>query len=144
MGYGERNAWSGLIASVVSIAVYVAIIAPQLGARPAGEIDWLWPMIWTIVGGLAASILASILWGIVAGARHPEDRPVEDVRDRDIARLGERVGQAFLVIGMLGALALCAVEADWFWIANVVYAGFALSAVTDVITRVIVYRGGMP
>ncbi|ALJ20731.1 hypothetical protein [Microbacterium sp. No. 7] len=144
MGYGERNTWSGLIAGIAGIAVYVAIVAPQLGSRPAGEIDWLWPMVWTVGGAIVVSIVLGIVWGIVAGARDPEERHVEDVRDRDIARLGDRVGQAFLVLAMVGTIALCAVSAEWFWIANTVYAGLALSSIVGGVARVIVYRGGMP
>ena len=144
MGYGERNSWAALGASAIGVIVYLALIVPQLQSTEAAEIVWFWPMLWTIMGAIALSIIASIIWGIVAGARHPEDAAVEDVRDKDIARLGSRVGQAFLVIAMLGALILAAVRADWFWIANTLYLGFALSAITDGTTRIIVYRTGMP
>lgn len=144
MSYGERNAWIGLIVSVISISVYVAIIGPQLRATPVGEIDWALPVLWTIGGGIVASVVASIVWGTAVRVRHDDDRPVEDVRDRDISRMGSRVGQAFLTIGILAALVLCAVTAEWFWIANTLYAGAALSAVIDTVARVVVYRTGMP
>ncbi len=144
MGYGERNSWAALLASAASITTYAAIIGAQLGSRPVGTIDWFWPMLWTIVGGIAGWIVISTVLSTVAGVRDPADARVEDVRDRDIARLGGRVGQAFLVVAMLGGLLLCAATAQWFWIANVLYAGFALSAVLDCITRVVVYRRGMP
>lgn len=144
MGYGERGAWNGLVTGVVSIVVYLAIIVPQLGTRPVSEIDWVAPMLWTIGGAIVAGILISVGWSTAARIRDDDDRPVEDVRDRDISRMGGRVGQAFLVIGILGALALCAVEADWFWIAQALYAGSAISALVDGVSRVIVYRTGMP
>ncbi len=144
MGYGERGAWNGLVTGAVSIIVYLAIILPQLGARPVSEIDWVTPMLWTIGGAIAAGILISIGWSTAARIRDDDDRPVEDVRDRDISRMGSRAGQAFLVIGILGALALCAVQADWFWIAQALYAASAISALVDGVSRVIVYRTGMP
>lgn len=143
MGYGERNSWAALGVSILSIAVYATVILSQLAGRPVAEIDWFWPMLWTIVGGIAGTILVSILLGMV-GARHPGDRPVEDVRDRDIAKTGSRVGQAFLVIGLLAGIGLSAVEADWFFIAQALYAGAALSALLDCTTRVVLYRVGMP
>lgn len=143
MGYGERNSWAALGVSILSIAVYATVILSQLAGRPVAEIDWFWPMLWTIVGGIAGTVLVSILLGMV-GARHPGDRPVEDVRDRDIAKTGSRVGQAFLVIGLLAGIGLSAVEADWFFIAQALYAGAALSALLDCTTRVVLYRVGMP
>ncbi|MBO1901789.1 hypothetical protein J4H92_07470 [Leucobacter weissii] len=144
MGYGERNTWVGMVVGLLGLIVYIAWIGPQAGAGPVEEIDWVGPMLWTIGGAIAIAVVGGILWSIVAGMRDPEERHIEDVRDREIARLGDRVGQAFLVIGMLGALVLCAARADWFWIANALYLAFALSAIIGGIARVIVYRGGMP
>ncbi|MGN6501374.1 MAG: hypothetical protein ACTHKX_00520 [Pseudolysinimonas sp.] len=143
MGYGERNSWAALAVSIVSIAVYATIVLTRLSTQPAAEVDWFWPMLWTIVGGIVGTTLVSILLGMASG-RHPGDRPVEDVRDRDIAKIGTRVGQAFLVIGLLAGIGLCAVEADWFFVAQALYAGAALSALLDCITRVVLYRRGMP
>lgn len=143
MGYGERNSWSSLIAALAGVLAYAAIIVPQLGRHPVSEIDWLQPMLWTIAGAIALAIVGSIAWGIAAGIRDPQEPHVEDVRDRDIARLGDRVGQALLVLGMVGALALCAVQGEVFWIANTLYAGLALSAIAGGIARVVLYRGGM-
>ena len=71
--------------------------------------------------------MISILWGILAGMRDPDNVGKSDLRDRDIARMGSRVGQAFMVIAGLGVIVLCAFEADWFWIANTMFFGFALS-----------------
>lgn len=143
MSYQERNAWSSLIASVGGIVVYAVIISAQLPSTPVERIDWFWPMLWTIVGSIVGAIVVSILLGILANARDRGSANVSDVRDREIAQTGDRVGQSFLVIGGLAALLLCAAETDWFWIGNAVYLGFALSAVLGGLTRVIVYRRGM-
>jgi hypothetical protein len=35
-------------------------------------------------------------------------------------------------------------EAGYFWIANVIYLGFVLSAILSSVTKVIVYRKGVP
>lgn len=143
MVYEERNTWVGLVVSVIGVGVYVALILPQLGARPVEQIDWVPVMLWTIGGSILASIVLSILWGLVAGARDRDGIGRSDQRDRDIARMGSRVGQAFTVIAGLGALVLCAVEADWFWIANTIFLGFALSAMVGGVASVIAYRRGL-
>jgi MFS family permease len=143
MAYEERNTWASLIASVLGIAVYAIVIAPQLASTPVAQIDWLAPMLWTIGGAVVGAIVLSILWGIFAGMRDRESVGRSDQRDRDIAHMGARVGQAFLVLAGLGAIALCAVEADWFWIANLLFAGFAVSSIIDGFARVVAYRRGL-
>lgn len=143
MVYEERNTWVGLVVSVIGVAVYVLIVLQQAGDGPVTDVVW-WPiMLGTIVGSIAVSIVVSILWGILAGMRDPDGVGKSDQRDRDIAHMGGRVGQAFTVIAGLGVIVLCAVEADWFWIANTMFLGFALSAFVGGIASVIAYRRGM-
>lgn len=144
MGYVERNTWSQLIASAAGTAVYLALMLPQAWSMPVGEIAWQWPMVWTIAGAIVLSIAISILWGIGAGMRDPDEEHRADQRDREIEHLGDRVGQAFMVIGGLAALVLAMAHADWFWIGNAIFFGFFLSAFIGGIARIVVYRRGMP
>ena len=143
MVYEERNTWVGLIVTAIGVTVYVIVILRLAGDGPVTDVVW-WPiMLWTIVLSIAASIVISIVWGILAGVRDPDGVGRSDVRDRDIARMGGRVGQAFMVIAGLGVIALCAFEADWFWIANTMFFGFALSAFVGGVASVIAYRRGL-
>ena len=143
MVYEERNTWVGLIVSAIAMTVYVIVVLQQAGDGPLTEVVW-WPiMLWTIGLSIVASIVVSILWGILAGMRDRDGVGRSDQRDRDIAHMGGRVGQAFLVIAGLGVLVLCAFEADWFWIANTMYFGFALSAFAGGVASVIAYRRGL-
>lgn len=143
MVYEERNAWAGLIVTVVTMTAYVLIVLQQAGGGALTDVDW-WPiMLWTIGGGIVGTIVLSILWGLLAGLRGPDGVGRSDVRDRDIARMGSRVGQSFLVIAGLGVIVLCALEADRFWIANAMFFGFALSAFVGGVASVIAYRRGL-
>ena len=54
------------------------------------------------------------------------------------------MGQAFVVIGGVGAMVLALFEFDYFWIANVVYLCFVLSAILSAIAKIVAYRSGMP
>jgi hypothetical protein len=54
------------------------------------------------------------------------------------------MGQAFVVIGALGALVLALFDVDGFWIANVIYLCFVLSAILSSIAKIVAYRSGMP
>ena len=73
-------------------------------------------------------------------AGQPRDGHVKDQRDQEINRLGEYTGQSFVVIGALAAMVLAMLEADWFWIANVVYLCFVLSAILGSATKLAAYR----
>ena len=143
MVYEERNTWSTVVVTIIAMAVYVVLVLQQAGGGPLADVDWAPLMLWTIGASIVGSIVISIVWGILAGMRDPDGVGRSDQRDRDIAHMGGRVGQAFMVIAGLGAIVLCAVEADAFWVANTVFFGFALSALVGGIARVVAYRRGL-
>jgi hypothetical protein len=141
--YEERNAWAGLIVSPIVMVVYVVLVLQQAAGGPLTDVDWFPLMLWVIGGGIVATIILSVGWGIIAGVKDPDGVGRSDIRDRDISRMGGRVEQGFVVIAGLGVIALCAVGADVFWIANTMFAGFAVSALVGGIARVIAYRRGL-
>jgi hypothetical protein len=143
MVYEERNAWAGLIVSPIVMVVYVVLVLQQAAGGPLTDVDWFPLMLWVIGGGIVATIILSVGWGIIAGMKDPDGVGRSDIRDRDISRMGGRVEQGFVVIAGLGVIALCAVGADVFWIANTMFAGFAVSALVGGIARVIAYRRGL-
>jgi len=134
----ERNAWQFGIIAILSYGVYLALVLTAAQQVPLHEVDYVPAMLWTIGGAIAVGILV----GIVNGAVRPQRGPQVDERDRQIEVFGERVGQAFVVIGALGALVLTMLEADHFWIANALYLGFVLSAVLSSLARIGAYREG--
>ena len=143
MVFEERNAWAGLIVSPLVMVAYVVLVLQNAGGGPLTDVDWFPLMLWVIGGGIVATIVVSIGWGLIAGIRDPDGVGRSDIRDRDISRMGGRVEQGFVVIAGLGVIALCAVGADVFWIANTMFAGFAVSAFIGCIARVIAYRRGL-
>ena len=143
MVYEERNVWAGLIISVIGMAVYTVIVLQQAAGGPVDEIDWVPLMLWTIGLSIVAAIVVSIVWGILANLGDPDGVGKSDQRDRDISHMSTRVGQAFLVIAGLGVIVECAFRLDWFWIANTMFYGFALSSIVGGIASVIAYRRGL-
>jgi len=134
----ERRSWTYLAVAVVAYGVYVCTVVTKAASAPLADVDYVPVMLWTI--GIA--IVGGIVINIGQAVFTPRRDQTVDVRDRDIARLGDRVGQSFLVIGALAALLLAIVEAPYFYIANAVYLGFVLSAVLSSVTKVVVYRRG--
>ena len=141
MSYEEKGTWVYLVVAVVGYTVYLSLVLPQLvSGVPAAQVDYVPVMLWTIGGAIVAAIVLRILVEIVV----PSESTKGDVRDREIDRLGTRVGSSFIVIGALAALVLAMLEVDWFWIANVIYLCFVLSALLESITRLVAYRRGVP
>ena len=141
MSYEEKGTWVYLVVAIIGYAVYLSLVLPELLAGvPVDEIDYVTAMLWTIGGAIVGSIVLRIIVEIVM----PSGSTRGDIRDKEIDRLGERVGSAFLVIGLLGALVLAWLEGGYFWIANVIYLCFVLSAILSSVTKVVVYRRGVP
>ncbi|HEU0180999.1 MAG TPA: hypothetical protein VFR16_02330 [Agromyces mariniharenae] len=141
MSYEEKGTWLYLVVAVVGYTVYLSLVLPQLAAGvPVEDVDYVPIMLWTIGGAIVVTIVLRILVEIV----FPSESTKGDVRDKEIDRLGTRVGSSFVVIGALGALVLAMLEADWFWIANVIYLCFVLSALLESVTRLVAYRRGVP
>ena len=142
MSSQERNAWVLGIIAVVGYAVYVTLLLTG-GNAPLTERVYAPLMLWTIAGGIVAGIVLNILAGILAGMVSKDAGRV-DQRDRQIGRYAELVSRWFVILGAVAALLLALGEADHFWIANVVYLGFVLSAVLSSIVKVVGYRRGLP
>ncbi|MDN4616290.1 hypothetical protein P5G50_17720 [Leifsonia sp. F6_8S_P_1B] len=134
MSYDEKNSWVFLVTAVIGYATYLILLA-VLG--PGAYVPLL---LWTVGGAIVVNILASI----VVSATNPKDADKRDQRDREVKAFGERIGQAFVVIGAVAALVLAMFETPWFWIANAVYLAFVLSAVVGSIATLVAYRKGMP
>jgi len=141
--YTERTIWATLIATVIIIPIYVIVVLQKAGDGPLTDVDWFPLMLWAIGISIAATIVISILWGIVAGLRDPKGATESDIRDRDIAQMGGRVEHSILVLVGLGIIALCAIGADVFWIANAMFLGFAVSTFVGSAARLVAYRRGL-
>ena len=134
MSFDEKNSWVYLVTAIAAYATYLIL----LGAL--GPASYVPALLWTVGGAIAVNILASI----VISAMNPREARQRDARDREIKAFGERVGQAFVVIGAVAALVLALFEAPWFWIANAIYAGFVLSAIVGSLATLAGYRKGVP
>lgn len=140
MAFEEKSAWIMGIVSVVAYAAYAFIVLDLGRAVPLAEVDYVPAMLGTI----GAAIVVSILLHIIVGVISRKDAGKKDQRDRQIYRMGEYVGQSFVVAGAIAAMLLAMFELPHFWIANVLYLAFVLSAILGTIAKLVSYRGGMP
>lgn len=138
MSYLEKNTWAYGVIAVLGYGLYVAVVLARADGGPLTDVAYVGPLLTTVGAAVAAGVVLGIVLGTVS-----RDRGVSDEREQAIERMGEHVGQSFLVLGGLGALVLALLEADHFWIANVLYLGFVLSAVLSSVARLVAFRRGV-
>jgi len=136
----EKRAWIMLVVSTVAYGVYAGIILSRADGQPLPQVPYAATLLWTI----GASILASIVLEIALGVVNPRASRLKDDRDRQIGRLGDYTGQSFVIIGAAAAMLMAMARWDTFWIANVIYLCFFLSAVLGAATKIIAYRKSFP
>jgi hypothetical protein len=138
MSYEEKGQWVYLAATTVGYSVYLVLVLGSSGSTPLPQVDYQPILLWTI----GATIVASIIGRIAIEVITPSDSQGEDVRDRDINRLGEYRAGLVLGIGMVVPFILALVEADHFWIANAMYLVFTAQAMVGAVIKLIAYRRG--
>ncbi|HUN33746.1 MAG TPA: hypothetical protein VMU95_17185 [Trebonia sp.] len=140
MTHQEKRAWIMLVVSVASYAAYAAIILSRADGQPLPRIPYAAVLLWTVGSAIVASIVAETTLGVV----NPRASRLKDARDRQIGQLGDYVGSSFVVIGATAAMLMAMAGWDRFWIANVVYLCFFLSAILGAVTKIIAYRKTFP
>ncbi|MFD5826696.1 hypothetical protein [Lentzea sp. NPDC060358] len=140
VAFEEKRAWALAVIALVGYAAYAVVVVSRIGGRPLADVPYVGAMLWTMGLGIVAGIVSGIWFGIAA--RH--DGLQSDERDQEIGRFGDHVGQSFVVIGGVTAMVLAMLEVPHFWIANVLYLCFVLSAVLGSFAKLAVYRRGMP
>ncbi len=162
MSYEERGTWIYLVISAGVYAVYVAVVLSQ-AADPITETAYEVPLLWSIGAAITAAIVVRIVVEIGAGVvrgvgdevaevgprtgarsqRRTTDPYRADARDREIDRLGTLRTWWVLVAAALVALLMALAEWSHFWIANVIYLGFVLQAISSAIVKLVAYKRGL-
>ena len=140
MTHEEKRAWIMLVVNAAAYGIYASIILSRADGRALIAVPYAGVLLLTIV----VAIVTTIVLDIVSGMLNRRQSRLKDVRDREIGRLGDRVGQAFVIIGATAAMLMAMADWNRFWIANVIYLGFAISSVLGSLTKVLVYRGRFP
>lgn len=135
MSYEEKGTWVYLVGTIGVYAAYVIYVLSQGVALPIS--NWIWPLVISIGAGIVVGIVLRILVEIVI----PSESYKTDVRDKGVGRRGDAAGNWLIIAGALGGLVLALLAQDYFWIANVIYLGFVLSAVMSSIVKIAAYRG---
>ncbi len=137
MTFMEKSSWVVLVVGVPTLLGYLVVIVPQVLSGPLQDVAWVAPMIAAIV----AFVVANIAGHVVAAASNPREAELNDERDREIDRFGERVGAWPLVAGSIAGLVLAMAKVDQFWIANAIFLGGLAGSLLSSIAKIAAYRG---
>ncbi len=140
MGWEERRAWIALVVTVATFSGYCVVILRRADGVALDEVAYRSAFLWTI----GVSIVASILLEALASGSLPKGERRADSRDRQIGRAGEYAGHWLLVAGAFAGMVMALVEANHFWIANVIYLAFTLAAILSSAVKIVAYRRGFP
>ena len=102
MTFEEKTTYGYALITFCSYAIYLGLVLSSARGTPLAEVRYIPILLWTAGGGVVASILNHI----IVAATCPKECGKKDVRDREIGRFGDYVGQSFMCIGGLAALIL--------------------------------------
>lgn len=129
-----------VISAPVSILVFFILLTPEF-SKAVAEIEFMWPLIWAVICGVATNVFATAV--LAARFNLRSSLKLTDERDIKIHRLGEFYTQGFYIIGGVLALVLSVIQADYFWIGLSVFLSFALASAVASFAKLIMYRFGI-
>jgi hypothetical protein len=132
----EKRAWIMLVVSAVAYVVYAVTVLRGADGHPLPRAPYAAALLWTVGAAILASVAAETALSVV----NPRASGLKDARDRQIGQLGDYTGSSFVIIGAVAAMLMAMAGWDRFWIANVIYLCFFLSAIVGSVTKIIAYR----
>jgi len=139
MSFEERHTWAGTVIGLAAIIAYVVVIAGRARDAALTDLAWGWPMLVTV-------LIAGGLYGLVylgLRLRH-RGEPIADARDIEIDRYAELAGKGLVSATVTAAIVMLALNVDTFWVAHTLFAGAYLSSLVVTLTKLAVYRSGLP
>lgn len=147
MSCGERDALTGLITTLIVIALFVWLLLGQHAAGdfagPDGLQVWARSVLLLVCASIGIAIGVSILFHIAytgLTGEKPDDR--RDERDRDIDRRSLTFAWYLLSLGLLGLIIDLALGASAFEVLNKMLALCAFSEAFRDASRLVLYRRG--
>ncbi len=110
MSYEERNAWAGLVASLLVWGFFGSRIISDLGAGafdgPDGLQLWAWAVVKLMLWGIGIMIVVTIAMAVFDAALRGKAAPSMQMDERDqlIALLSHRIVLVAVSTGVIGAI----------------------------------------
>lgn len=149
MPFEEKMTWVNGVVTIVVPLVYFVVMIGRLQSTPAAGIAYQRPLIIAIVATIVLTIIGSIVAAVgtgisaeLRGRKASDDIDRKDERDKRISRHGDLIGLYVSSAGVVVALALTMLKADYFWIANALYLAFVVGTLVGATVKLVAYRRG--
>lgn len=148
MSFGERDAFSGLLSTLIVAVIFYLRISGQYEAGlfdgPDGLKVWARSVLWLILIGIgvaiAVTVAFTILNVIVTGEKHTFD--LRDERDHMIEHRGSRIGSALTAAGLVAAIVDLAWGNSAVHAFSVLLISCSLSEIAKGLFKIACYRRG--
>ena len=139
MSFEEKSAWIMGVLAAATYGVYLAVVLGLAGTMPLTEVPYVAPLLWTVGASIAASIVLHIVIRALSRPRTPARRTSGTRRSTASASTSASPSSSS------GPWRRCSwpwPSSDHFWIANVIYLAFVLSAILGSVAKIVAYRRG--
>lgn len=136
MSFAEKSSWAMVGTLVIVYGWYLASVIGQVDGGSVADVAYQGT---AVVAAMAVVVLAAVSHVVLAatGSSGPRSNRTGASAIKRYARsTGGVVVAAAAVLGM----ALAMVEADYFWIANVILAGLVMAELTSAGSEILIYR----
>ncbi|MGD2042144.1 MAG: hypothetical protein PVJ28_00725 [Acidimicrobiia bacterium] len=138
MSFRERSAWMMVGTLVIAYGWYLTTVIGQLDGDTIAGIEYQRTAVVAAIAVVVLAALSHIVLGATGQTRSKESHSGTAAIKRYARSTGGVVVSAAAVLGM----ALAMVEADHFWIANVILAGLVVAELAAAGSEILIYRRG--
>lgn len=140
MSFREKSAWLMVGTLVIAYGSYLTSVIPQLHGGPVADIAYqssaVLAMVFVVVLAAVSHIVLAVAVAVAgqAGSSHGHTGAAA------IKRYARSTGGVVVTAAAVLGLALAIVEADYFWIANVILAGLVVAELASAGSEILIYR----
>ena len=138
MSFRERSAWMMVATLVVAYGWYLTSVLGRLGGGSVGDVDYQRT---AVVAVMAVVVLAAVSHVVLAATDRAESKDGHSGAGA-VKRYARSAGGVVVSAAAVLGMALAMVEADYFWIANVIMAGLVVAELTAASSEILIYRRG--
>ena len=139
MTFVEKSTLTMTLLLIAVFTGYFAVVLGPIAASPhrQGAFTGL-----VIAATVVLTILAVVSHVVLAVVFRAQADAELDERDRLIALRSERIGGYILAVGVFAGITVAILEAEAFWIAQVLLAAWVLAEVSEGVAKLALYRRG--
>lgn len=139
MTFQEKSTLTMTAILVVVFGWYFTLVLGPIAGSPVRELAYTGLMVAAVV---LLVILAAVSHAVLALAFRSQADTRDDERGRLIGLRSERIAGYLLAVGVCAGIGLAIIQAETFWIAQVLISALVLAEITEGVIKLVLYRRG--